>query len=83
MHLETQDISTTPLVVVSNATSIDSVSESSQKSYTSTNIVPFLAGGIIGIIVLLGSVIILVIIVLLMKRRYKYTLIVCNYIAIM
>ena len=70
MHLETQDISTTPLVVVTNATSIDSVSESSQNSYTSTNIIPFIAGGIIGIFVLLGSVVVLVIIVLLVKRRY-------------
>ena len=70
MHLETQDVSTTPLVVVSNATNIDPVSESSQNNYTSTNIVPFIAGGIIGIIVLLGSVVILVAIVLLMKRRY-------------
>ena len=69
MRLETQDISTTPLVVVTDTTSIDSVSESSQNSHTSTNIVPFIAGGIIGITVLLGSVVILVIIVLLMKRR--------------
>ena len=58
MHLDT-DVSIPPLVDVTSATSVDSVSKSSENS---TNIVPFIAGSIIGVFVLLGSVVILVVI---------------------
>ena len=44
--------------------------ESSQNDYSTTNIGPFISGGIIGIFVLLASMIVLVAIVLSIKRRY-------------
>ena len=50
---------------ITNATNVDS--ESFQNDYT--NIGPFIAGGIIGIFVFLGSVMVLVAMLLFMKRR--------------
>ena len=54
---------------VTDATYASIDPESSQNDYTSIG--PFIAGGIIGIFVLLGSMIVLVAIVMFMKRRYN------------
>ena len=56
---------------VTDATYENTDLKSSQNDHTSTSIGPFIAGGIIGIFVLLGSMIVLVAIVLFMKRRYN------------
>ena len=56
---------------VADATYASIDPESSQNDHTSTSIGPIIAGGIIGIFMLLASMIVLVAIVLFMKGRYN------------